>query len=138
MSFRKVDGKLKLFCNFIFFLAIIFLLIIALTEKLNPKKKESKLSWGQNLFQEFFKIWGKLTKNNNQDVKDYKNLDLKVNSLKKRLNRHRAMIPTFILKNWSPNWTSHWNPNWTNKRPANWTPRFKQEPKIATRLIDSK
>ena len=48
------------------------------------------------------------------------------------------MIPTFILKNWSPNWTSHWNPNWTNKRPANWTPRFKQEPKIATRLIDSK
>ena len=106
--------------------------------RVNPEKKESKPSWGQTLFQEFFKIWGKLTKNNNQDVKDYKNLDLKVNSLKKRLNRHRALNPTFILKNWSPNWTSHWNPNWTNKRPTNWTPRFKQKPTIATRLIDSK
>ena len=120
------------------FLANVFLLGIALTKKIKPKEKESKSSWGQNLFQEFFKIWGKLTKNNNQDVKDYKNLDLKVNSLKKRLNRHRALNPTFILKNWSPNWTSHWSPNWTNKRPTNWTPRFKQKPTIATRLIDSK
>ena len=113
-------------------------MIIALTKEINNEKKESKASWGQTLFQEFFKIWGKLTKNNNQDVKDYKNLELKVNSLKKRLNRHRALNPTFILKNWSPNWTSHWSPNWTNKRPTNWTPRFKQKPTIATRLIDSK
>ena len=119
------------------FLANVFLLGIALTKKIKPKEKESKSSWGQNLFQEFFKIWGKLTKNNTQDVKDYINLDLKVNSLKKRLNRHRAKPQTFILKNWSPNWTPHWNPNWTNKRPANWTPKFKQEPKVATRLIDS-